>query len=82
MFVLIQDKSRLVNVDDILVQDNKIVGVKANECQIELGSYENNDRAVDVLVKISNSIRNNYQTDVLIGSKRNTGKIVFVMPAN
>lgn len=59
MFILVQDKSRLVKVNDILVQDYKIVGVK-HDSQIILGSYENNNAAMEVMVKITDSFRRHY----------------------
>lgn len=54
MFILVQDKSRLVKVNDILVQDSKIVGVK-HDSQIILGSYENNNVAMEVMVNLTNT---------------------------
>ena len=80
MLIMSQDKSRLVNVDDIRVEKNIVYGIKMNECKVVLGRYESSDRSYKVLQCISKSIVNNFQKDVIEGTTRTTGRLVFVMP--
>lgn len=80
MYIMVQDKSRLVKVDEIKVEKTLVKGVKANECEVVLGRYGSDDRAYGVLNNICDLISNKYQTDVINRTTRTTGKLVFVMP--
>ncbi len=55
LWIYTQDKQRLIKVNEVTVKGKKIVGVVRNstyEENIDLGKYESNERASEILHKI------------------------------
>lgn len=85
MWIRSQNKTELINTNRIQVDGNSLYvfeGIAVEDTDyIRIGSYDNANRALEVLDMIQNQIVVGTSSDVIIHGKRIMQENVFKMPA-
>lgn len=85
MFIRSQDRTIIVNTELLYVGNRdalaeKIVKCEKDDSEVILGTYNSEERALEVLDMIENRIIKGHKFDYIKNAKRTTHEFVFQMP--